>query len=182
MNWNSIMPRLHMSAAVPYSRWNTSGAMYTASESALQISRHTERSSVQQSMTMSCCAEWIAIQKLHAAQQLADAQKQQKQTWRAGAAAELGAPRVLAAAEVDGLEPAAHGARLDERERVAHALLQQEVGGFHVAVHQPLAMARRHHLEALIQHQRRLPLRQRTMVLRRAKDTGVGAGIYKSSR
>lgn len=30
MNWKSIMPRLHMSAAVPYSRWNTSGAMYTA--------------------------------------------------------------------------------------------------------------------------------------------------------
>lgn len=30
MNWYSIMPRLHMSAAVLYSRWNTSGAMYTA--------------------------------------------------------------------------------------------------------------------------------------------------------
>ena len=52
MNWKSIMPRLHMSAAVPYSRWKTSGAMYTASESAQQISRHTECSSVQQSMTI----------------------------------------------------------------------------------------------------------------------------------
>lgn len=32
MNWYSIMPRLHMSAAVPYSRWNTSGAMYTEAQ------------------------------------------------------------------------------------------------------------------------------------------------------
>jgi hypothetical protein len=43
MHWYSIMPSDHMSASRPYSRWNTSGAMYTARTNSSSILWATQK-------------------------------------------------------------------------------------------------------------------------------------------
>ena len=81
------------------------------------------------------------------------------------AAAELDTTVLLAASEVNGLEPPRGRARLDQRQGVAHALLEQEVGRLHIAVNYTSLVAGCNDTQALVQNQRCLPLCERSVVL-----------------
>lgn len=82
------------------------------------------------------------------------------------AAAELDTTVLLAASEVDGLEPPRGRAGFNQKQGVAHALLEQEVGRLHIAVNYASLVAGSNNAQALVQNQRCLPLCERAMVLR----------------
>lgn len=82
------------------------------------------------------------------------------------AAAELDTTVLLATSEVDGLEPPRGRAGLDQKQGVAHALLEQEVGRLHIAVNYASLVAGRNNAQALVQNQRCLPLCEWAVVLR----------------